>query len=50
MTKNHYIPQEALFEPLEYLADVPMQCDFIEKNFYLESNFSSVNNPIHIGT
>lgn len=40
MTKNHSDLRDALFESSEYLADVLTQCAFIEKNFYLNTNYS----------
>jgi len=40
MTKNRYDLQDTLFKSSEYLADVLTQCAFIEKNFYLNGNFS----------
>ncbi|KAB8239014.1 uncharacterized protein BDW43DRAFT_296406 [Aspergillus alliaceus] len=38
MTKNYHDLRDALFESLEYLADILAQCAFIEKKYYLAGN------------
>ncbi|KAE8334733.1 hypothetical protein BDV24DRAFT_172015 [Aspergillus arachidicola] len=38
MTKNHQDLRDALFDSSEYLADVLVQCAFIEKKFYLDGS------------
>jgi hypothetical protein len=40
MIKNHSDLRDALFQSSEYLADLLTQCAFVERNFYIGSNFN----------